>query len=82
MGEYIQVQSFVPVKKNDPTELYLEEHKFNLHASRIMEFANPMTEVMDYNRPNPRRRRIFWLTQLGEKGVKPYGTLRKQVPPR
>ena len=81
MGEYIQVQAFVPVKKNDPTRLYLEEHEFNLHAGRIIEFAHPMTEVMDYVGPNPRRRRIFWETGFGEKGVKHYGTLRKQVPP-
>ena len=45
MGEYIEVQVFVPVKKTDPTHLYLEDHSFNIHISRILEYTHPMTEV-------------------------------------
>ena len=48
MGEYLEVKAFVPVKKTDPECLYLENHVFNIHASRILEFTCPMTEINDY----------------------------------
>ena len=72
----------MPVTKKDPSRLYLEEKETILHASRFEEFALAMTEVSDYNGPNPRRRRIYRPVQLGEKGVEAYGRVQQQIPPR
>ena len=59
MGKYLEVQAFVPVKKSDLECLYLEDHVFNIQASRILEFTHLMTEINDYGGPNPKKRRIF-----------------------
>ena len=81
MGEYLKVQAFVPVKKTDPERLYLEDHVFNIHASRILEFTHPMTEINDYGGPNPKKRRIFRPVKSGKK-VEMYGQISTQIPPR
>ena len=75
MGEYLKVQAFVPVKKSDPECLYLEDH-----ASRILEFTHPMTEINDYGSPNPKKRRIFRPVKSGKK-VEMYGQISTQIPP-
>ena len=80
MGEYLEVQVFVPVKKTDPEHLYLEDHVFNIHASRILAFTQLMTEINDYSGPNPKKRRIFRLVKSGEK-VETYGQTSSQIPP-
>ena len=72
MGEYLEVQAFVPVKKSDPERLYLEDHVFNIHASQILEFTHLMTEINDYGGPNPKKRRIFRPVKSGKK-VETYG---------
>ena len=81
MGEYLQVQAFVPVKKTDPERLYLEDHVFNIHASQILDFSHLMTEINDYGSPNPKKRRIFRLVKSGKK-VETYGRISTQIPPR
>ena len=81
VGEYVHVQCFIPVTKKDPTRFYLEEKEITLHASRIEEYDHPMTEVMDYNGPNPKRRRIYRQVHSGETGVRSYGTIMQQIPP-
>ena len=78
MGEYVEVQAFVLVKKTDPTHLYLKDHSFNIHASRILEYTHPMTEVNDYAGPNPKKRSQ---TKTGETGMEPYETISQQIPP-
>ena len=80
MGEYLEVQAFVPVKKSDPECLYLEDHMFNINASRILEFTRPMTEINDYGGPNPKKRRIFRPVNSGKK-VEMYGRISTQIPP-
>ena len=81
MGEYVEVQAFVPVKKTDPTRLYLEDHSFNIHASRILDYTHPMTEVNDYAGPNLKKKRIYRQMKSGETGIEPYGTISQQIPP-
>ena len=61
MGKYIEVQAFVPVKKTDPIRFYLEDHSFNIHASKILEYTHPMTEVNDYAGPNPKKSKECFL---------------------
>ena len=80
MGEYLEVQALVPVKKTDLEHLYLEDNVFNIHASRNLEFTHPMTEFNDYGGPNPKKRRIFRLVKSGEK-VEMYGRISTQIPP-
>ena len=77
----MHVQSFVPVMKKDPTQFYIEEKEIILHASRYVEFDAPMTEVMDYSGPNPKKRPIYRRPQSGETGVQSYGKLMQQIPP-
>ena len=62
--------------------MYLEETEITLHANRFVGFDHPMTEVMDYCGPNPKKRRIYRQIQLGETGVETYGRLAMQVPPQ
>ena len=80
MGEYLEVQAFVPVKKTDPEHLYLEDNMVNIHASQILEFTHPMTGISDYGGPNPKKRRIFRPVKSGTK-VETYGTISTQIPP-
>ena len=80
MGKYLEVQAFVPVKKTDLERLYLEDNMFNIHASRILEFTRPMTEINDYRGPNPKKRRIFRPVKSGKK-VETYGQISTQIPP-
>ena len=81
MGEYVEVQAFVPAKKTDPTCLCLEDHSFNIHASRILEYTHPMTEVDDYAGPNPKKGRIYRQMESGKTGAEPYGRISQQIPP-
>ena len=75
------MQSFVPVTKKDPTRFYIEEKEIILHASRIVKFDPPVTEVMDYSGPNPKKRPIYRWVQSSETGVQSYGKLMQQIPP-
>ena len=80
MGEYLEVQAFVPVKKTDPKCLYLKDNVFTIHASQILEFTHLMTQINDYGRSNPKKRRIFRPVKSGEK-VEMYGPISTQIPP-
>ena len=58
--ENITVECFMPLPlaENQEERFYLED-PITIHTSRAQCWARPMTEVHNYDGPNPRRMRAF-----------------------
>ena len=58
--ENITVECFIPLPlaENQEERFYLED-PITIHTSRAECWARPMTEVHNYDGPNPRRMRAF-----------------------